>query len=168
MTSKSLNGCLVGWRDGSSTSDEFLACVEQLHLTEAEIATALTSAFSIRDWSSLQALVIVCYERPSAIYAPTLCQILDEASEDMTNEDVVDVLDMIHEPSTVAALRRAADYDLPADEFHHLNRKCVYALGHIGTPEAEVALNEIAERIPYAEVKAAALQVLQFKKAGGS
>jgi hypothetical protein len=168
MNCVSLSDCLAQLQGQQLKILDFVTCVQRLQTSEVQIASELTAAFDARDWRVLQALVLVCAKQPSASYAHILCRILDEASEQMTNEDVVDVLDQIREPSTVSALWRAASYDLSIDEFHNLNKKCVYALGHISTSEAEAALSEIAKRNSFAEVRRAASQVLQRRQTGAS
>lgn len=168
MHHTSLNNCLEQLRDGNLKIIEFVNCAERLQIDEAQLASELTTAFNAREWWVLQALVLLCAKHPSASYTQILCRILNEASEQMTNEDIVDVLDQIREPSAVPTLERAASYDLSTDEFHSLNKKCVYALGHIATFEAEEALSEIAIRNPFTEVREVASQVLQRRQTGAS
>ena len=161
MNCESLNECVTQLRDGKLRILEFVSCAERLQTDQALVVSELTTALKAREWWVLQALVLLCAKCPSASYAEILCRILEEASEEMTNEDVVDVLDQIREPSSVSALQRAASYEQSTDEFHNLNTKCVYALGHIATAEAEAALTEIARRNPFPEVRDVASQVLK-------
>lgn len=168
MNPTSFEETLADLRSGGIEILEFVGLAERLGMTDTEIVNALETGLKARDWEVLQALVLVCARRPSRSFTLVLCRILEEASKEMTNEDVADVLDMIRDPLSVQTLHRAASFDLPTDEFHNLNKKCVYALGHIASAEAEAALSEIAKQNRFAEVRQAASQVLQRRQPGAS
>ncbi|MHC4201713.1 MAG: hypothetical protein ACYSU0_17135 [Planctomycetota bacterium] len=66
-------------------------------------------------------------------------------NQKMTNEDVVQVLDIIADERSIPCLRRAVDTDFEWDIAHHFNMKCIWALERIGTAEAKAALEEVRD-----------------------
>jgi hypothetical protein len=124
---------------------DFLAALARVASLELQLRDALADAFSRKDWISLQYLVIGASRHPDRSYTPTLCAILDEMNQKMTNEDVVQVLDIIADERSIPCLRRAVDTDFEWDIAHHFNMKCIWALERIGTAEAKAALEEVRD-----------------------
>ena len=100
--------------------------------------------------------MIAALQHPSALYTETLCAVLDERRDDVNSEDIVEALEDSRDPAAIPALRRAITWDDESDEFGQLQRKAVWALGHIGTPEALAAIREtVTPDMPEKVVEAA-------------
>jgi hypothetical protein len=79
--------------------------------------------------------------------APLLIE-LGKASWHERHENVVRALQALRPPEAVPCLERVATVKHPyldVDEFRGLGRKCTWALGDIGTPEARAALLRLAQ-----------------------
>jgi HEAT repeat protein len=70
--------------------------------------------------------------------------VLSEQRDDVNNEDIVDVLAVIGDPSATSCLEDALRWEPPWDEYRGLAVKSVWALGAIGTPKAIEALRGAA------------------------
>jgi hypothetical protein len=158
----SLESLLQQLRTGRIKSVQFVEAVAASSIAADIIAAQLHSAFEAKNWATVQALVLVTFRRPSSVFVPVLCAILSAASPDMTNEDVVDALREHHDLRAIPALELATDLDLEIDEFHHVNRKSVYALAAISDAKARAALQRIASGNRFAEVREAAQQQLEL------
>lgn len=82
------------------------------------------------------------------VAAPLLAKLLLE-SWHQDHEDIVFELGLIGEPSTTAAIARAAEmrfeYLVEWENLHAFQRKCAYALARIGTLESKAALEMMAK-----------------------
>ena len=88
------------------------------------------------DWMKLQYLVLAASEYPTKKHTKYLCDILREKSEEMTNEDVVELLQEIGSCEAIPALVDILDLEIEGDHFHELNRKCLLALDRLGSSNA--------------------------------
>jgi hypothetical protein len=77
----------------------------------------------------------------------------------VNNEDIVDVLAEIRDPSAIGCLERALWWEPPWDEFRQLAVKVVWALAAIGTPDALAVLRD-AVNCEAPQVRAAAAHKL--------
>jgi len=111
------------------------------------------------NYEGLQILILIALKSPSNVYTEILCRILDVASPEMNNDDVVDLLDDLSDPRSIHSLVKAAKREWEGDEYKHINKKCVWALKRIGTTEAENGLRELSKSSSK-EVEAWALQEL--------
>jgi HEAT repeat protein len=71
--------------------------------------------------------------------------VLSEHRDDVNNEDIVDVLASIGDPSAISCLEDALWWEPQWDEYRGLAVKAVWALGAIGTPEAIQVLRGAAD-----------------------
>jgi hypothetical protein len=65
-------------------------------------------------------------------------------STDISPEDIVEVLEVVQDPTSVPYVIDALHWQPEWDEFHHFASKCVLALAAIGTDEAIQALRDAA------------------------
>ena len=150
MTCEELDARLRAWVPHSESLD-WLASE---HGLEPCIAAALDANRASGDWLMFEKYVIAALRHPSPAYTQTLCAVLDERREDLNAEDIVSALEEARDPAAIPALRRAITWD--ADEFGQLQRKAVWALKHIGTPEALAAIREtVTPDMPEQVVEAA-------------
>lgn len=139
---------------------DFVKAIGELEGVESEVVSALYAAHATKNWQLLQMLVLACSAKLSPIYTEPLCEILEEGCEEMTNEDIVDVLFELQDERAIRVLEVAAAFDLDTDEFHNLNLKCVQALANIPAMHAKEALNRIASSGTHDDVRAAATDAL--------
>lgn len=111
--------------------------------------TVLRDAVARQDKDDLaRAMLLVDpRETPDENLAPVLAHALEEPWHDL-HEDIARMLQLYRDPRTVPALARAARSKHPylaSDDSHALARKCIWALAHVGTPEAQDRLRELAQ-----------------------
>jgi HEAT repeat protein len=109
------------------------------------IARGLRRTQQAEDWPLFERYARAAFYHPSPAYASLLCEVLARQSDDVNNEDLVDTLAEIADPTSVDCLREAMRWDPPWDEFGQLARKAVWALAAIGTPEAMDVIREAAQ-----------------------
>jgi HEAT repeat protein len=135
---------------------EKLDWLAEQHGLEPCIAEALDANRATGDWSTFSKYVIAALRYPSPLYTATLCAVLDERRDDVNPEDIVAALQDSRDPAAIPALRRAIAWNDESDEFGQLQRKAVWALGRIGTPEALAAIREtVTPDMPEKVVEAA-------------
>jgi hypothetical protein len=110
-----------------------------------ELLEALEEQYSLKNWGGLFRLFGILYSSPDKRYIPILCEMLDAHKDKGIAENVVDILDVIQDERSVPCLARSIDYYEPGDEDRYLNRKVIYALSRIGTPEAVEAIRGARE-----------------------
>lgn len=120
------------------------------------IADALAGAARAQDWLLFELLLLAAHQIPSRAYTRILCEVLDVHSDQVNNEDIVDVLAASADPLAVDALERALWWQPDWDEFHGLGVKCVWALAQIGTTRAWATVRDVAATGP-AEIRNAAV-----------
>jgi hypothetical protein len=96
-------------------------------------------------YRNLQVAILVGMKSPSNVYTQVLCDILNLRSVEVNNSDVIDLLDDIRDPRSVPCLLKGAKENWDLDEYKHLNKKCIWILGAINTPEAKNALQELSQ-----------------------
>lgn len=74
----------------------------------------------------------------------------------MNNEDIVDILALIADPTTVSCLEETMWWQPRRDEYRNLAIECVWALAAIGTLEALEVLRNAASTGPIEVWEAAA------------
>lgn len=97
------------------------------------------------NYDGLNMLIIAARRSPSRTYTTTLCMIVDGKVDSVINENIVDLLCYLGDPTTVPTLIRAAQTEWPLDKQMHLNRKCIRTLGMIDTDEAIRGLQELTQ-----------------------
>ena len=105
--------------------------------------------------------MLVAHRRPSRTYTATLCEVLTRQIEEVNNEDVVDVLAEIRDPTAVGCLEDTLRWQPSWDEFRQLAVKCVWALAATGTSEALAVLRDAAN-CDAVEIREAALHQLKI------
>jgi hypothetical protein len=97
---------------------------------------------------------------------PLLNALLTEAWH-QSHWDIAEALQLLHSPSSVDVLYRAAqmqfDY-LDYDESFSLATKCCWALGAIGTAEADERLRDLAQSEKPVKARAAARELRHSNK----
>lgn len=73
---------------------------------------------------------------PSTIFIPALCTLLEDKKGNYYIEAVVDAMHIVADPTSVSYLRSALGRYEPWDQDFTFNRKILWALERIGTPEA--------------------------------
>ncbi|WP_028062827.1 HEAT repeat domain-containing protein [Solirubrobacter soli] len=151
MTCEELDERIRAWQVFGEKAD----WLDEQSGLEPCIAAALDANRASGDWPTFEKYVIAALRHPSATYTETLGAVLDERRDDVNAEDIVSALEEARDPVAIPALRRAITWD--ADEFGQLQRKAVWALSHIGTPEALAAIREtVTPDMPEKVVEAAA------------
>lgn len=114
---------------------------------EAEqcIGSGLQRTSQSGNWVLFERYVLVAHRRPSRTYTATLCDVLTRRIEEVNNEDIVDVLAEVRDPTAVDCLEGTLRWQPPWDEFRQLAVKCVWALAATGTPEALAVLRDAAQ-----------------------
>lgn len=130
---------------------------------EACVGRGLQQASQSENWPLFERYVLVAHLRPSPRYTATLCDVLARQSDEVNNEDVVDVLAEIRDPAALGCLEHTMHWQPPWDEFRQLAVKCIWALAAIGTPEALAVLRDAAS---YEALEIREAAVRQLKIAG--
>lgn len=112
---------------------------------ETCVAEGLRQTRQSEDWPIFERYAFAAFYHPSCAYTPVLCEVLARRNDDVNNEDLVDALAEIADPSSVECLRDAYLWRPPWDEFGQLARKAVWALRAIGTPAALAVIREAAD-----------------------
>jgi HEAT repeat protein len=157
----SLDHCIEleqGLRDPRWANDGegLMAWLKGLTRVEDCIAEGLRRASAVGDWLMFERYLLAAYHHPSRAFTVELCEVLDRQIEDVNNEDIVDVLAEIADPTAVGCLEGALWWHPQWDEYRQLAVKCVWALAATGTPEAMRVLREAAnsEAAPVREAAA--------------
>lgn len=109
------------------------------------VAEGLRRTRQLQDWPMFERYARAAFYHPSRAYTSVLCDVLARRNDDVNNEDLVDTLAEIADPTSVECLRDAFGWEPPWDEFGQLARKAVWALRAIGTPEALAVIREAAD-----------------------
>lgn len=123
------------------------------------IADGLRRARASGDWLTFERYVLAVHKHPSRAFTPELCEVLGRQIDEINNEDVVDALAEIADPTAIGCLEKALWWQPPWDEYRQLAVKCVWALAAIGTDDALNVLREAA-RCEAAPVREAAARKL--------
>ena len=105
----------------------------------------LETAYREQDWNAMQSLVACAFAKPSDVYVPILCNLLESANPELNIEDVANLLGEIASSDSVFTLSNLVERDFPSDEGHFVNQKIIWALGKIRTPEAIQVLHKAAQ-----------------------
>ncbi|MGH3812241.1 MAG: HEAT repeat domain-containing protein [Pseudonocardiaceae bacterium] len=122
---------LIAWLDGLSNVD---SCIE----------LGLRQAGEKEDWLVFESYLLAAHRHPSSSFTAVLCEVLSHQSDEVNNEDIVDVLADIRDPAAVGCLEATLWWQPPWDEYRQLAVKCVWALAAIGTPDAVAVLRDAA------------------------
>lgn len=112
------------------TLNALMEMVGQRRVAEDQVFGEFAAAVERRDWTTV-AILLECIIaiRGSPKFAPLLAQVLDEGHENINNEDIVDLLSLMHDERAIPALRRAAAREFPGDAMSRwINRKALQAL----------------------------------------
>jgi HEAT repeat protein len=126
-------------------SDALFLWLDGLSDVRECIAEGLQRALATEDWLSLDKLLIAADRHQSRMYAAVLCEVLRRRVDKVSNENVVDLLADLREPSSVPCLEEALEWRPPWDDYRHLAVKVVWALAAIGTEEALAVLRRAAQ-----------------------
>jgi HEAT repeat protein len=133
---------LRAWPLGSG---DLRAWLRALSGIEDCVTEGLRRTQQSEDWPMFERYARAAFYHPSRAYTPVVCQVLARHNDDVNNEDLVDTLAEIADPTAVDCLRDAFHWEPPWDEFGQLARKAVWALAAIGTPEAMAVVREAAD-----------------------
>ncbi|MDP9074389.1 MAG: HEAT repeat domain-containing protein [Actinomycetota bacterium] len=121
-----------------------MAWLDGLTGVEDCIADGLRRSSRGGDWLTFERYVLAAHRHPSRVFTPVLCEVLNRHSDEVNNEDIVDVLADIRDPAAVGCLEEIILWQPPWDEYRQLAVKAVWALAAIGTPDAMLLLQEAA------------------------
>jgi hypothetical protein len=110
-----------------------------------EPATDLVEAVTAKDGVALERAIAALEPKPGAV-AGTLAALLS-ATWHQSHEDLARLLQDARDPDTVDALFHAATLRLAYLDYNNseaFNRKCIWALVDVGTPDAKSRLAELA------------------------
>ena len=148
-----LRGFVVG------QGDDLRAWIGSLSDVDDCVAQGLQRSIESADWALFEKYLLVAYQHPSSQYTAPLCEVLRRQSDDVNNEDIVDVLAAARDPAAVGCLVDTMRWEPPWDEFRQLAVKCIWALTDIGTADAVAALAAVA-RNETAELRSEATRAL--------
>lgn len=141
-----------------------LARIDELQGVESCIRDGLERAQSSGDWGRFERYVFAATRHPSSEQAAVLCEVLALQTDEVNNEDIVEALAVIRDPSSVDCLVRTLHWEPAWDEFRQMAVKCVSALGAVGTHDAVEALRTVIATPEVSDrVRAAAARELAFR-----
>jgi len=150
-------------RAGSLPVGDFWKLAKDVELHAETIDRLLRQEWEAQNWGMVQSLVVIAMLRPSGRYVDLLCRMLDELHPEVLHEDVAELLFDIGDERSVPSLVRALQAELPGDHFHGLNKKCIWALGKIGTNDAIRAI-EACLCSEHEEIREAAKRELDIRR----
>lgn len=124
-----------------------------------DLLRALEEQVGHRNWRMVDALIIPIHWRPSRIFTPVLCKLLDQHRSDVNIEDVAETLYVLRDERATPCVVAALNHFVPGDEDFHFNRKCIRTLCAIGTPEAIEVVNQMRDS-PEDPIRDEAMRVL--------
>ena len=145
-------------------TSEFISQLKLLPDFSEDLLEGLRKELKEQNWSCLFKLIFAVQAFPNRKFTPILTFLLDNHRERGYSENIVDALFDINDEKEVPSLIRALDHYEPGDDDRHVNKKIIYALARIGTPEATRGL-ETAACNSDRKIKAAAERELARLKA---
>jgi HEAT repeat protein len=118
--------------------------IKTLPDVRSSVAVGLQTALEAGDWGTFELLLLVAFQQPDPNYVPALTAALSLQVPEVPNEDALEVLADIGDPSTLDLLKKIALTEHDWDEFSQIGVKAVWAIAAIDTPQATAALAEIA------------------------
>ncbi len=110
-----------------------------------ELISLLDQACSKKDSSEVEYLLIaIDLDGVTSAYTPMLCRLLNEKWH-YKHEDIVMLLEKLSDPSSIEPIIQVISHKSRFDTNFHLVRKCIWALGAIGTDSAIEELRVLAE-----------------------
>lgn len=124
--------------------DALMTWLDGLTNVEDCISDGLRRAAATEDWLTFERYLLAAHRHPSPSFTAVLCEVLSHQSDEVNNEDIVDVLADVRDPASIGCLEETLWWQPPWDEYRQLAVKCVWALAAIGTPEAVAVLRDAA------------------------
>ena len=124
--------------------DDAYAFLDSFTDVEGCIGDGLATSAEAEDWGRFERYVFAASRHPDARYVVVLCSVLRRQTLNVNFDDIVIALGEIADPRSVPYLEEAMWWTPDWDEFRQLAKKCVWALGRIGTDEALEALRDAA------------------------
>jgi hypothetical protein len=162
MDSEKLSTINSAWREWRITGREFANFLTACG--PGYLIPALEDATKGQDWDFVGVLVVAMFDCATREMTPLLCKLLllEITTTELNKEDVAEVLACLADPASVDALRVAVALDIDGDEYRrHFNRKCVWALARINTPEARHILASVAIDSPFEWTRSDAQECLE-------
>jgi hypothetical protein len=101
-----------------------------------ELLTAMQEELDASRWGCLCKLIWAIPDPAPGMFSPFLCRLLDDHRHLEIMEAVADAMSSITDEEAVPSLIGVLDHYLIGDADFHFNRKILYALANIGSPEA--------------------------------
>ena len=138
---------------------EFLSELRGIVSPEQELSEAILEQEALKNWDTVQMLILGIQYFPSKIFTPILCSFLNDPQPEINLEDIVDVAFDIKDECLIEILSAKIYYELPGDDFHHFNRKCLQAIANIGGERAKKVI-ENAVVSSFEEIRNEALRLI--------
>lgn len=132
-------------RDFSEGVDTWASWLDRTTDMEDCIAEGLLRSRSEEDWGTWDLYVIAAGKHPSRKFTHDLCEVLRLQINEVNNEDIIDAIAAIGDPSAVGRLEETLWWEPEWDEFRGIAIKVIWALAAISTPEAIRVLREAAD-----------------------
>ncbi|MHA6761151.1 hypothetical protein [Streptacidiphilus sp. PAMC 29251] len=132
-------------RDPSVPFEQRRDRVQTLHGVTETTAIGLRQAQEAGDWGKFELFLLVAAAHPDVSYVPPIAAALALQAPAVPNEDALEVLVDLGDPSNLDLLVRIASTEHDWDEFSQIGVKAVWAIAAITTPAATAALADIAE-----------------------
>lgn len=121
---------------------ELMQRVQELTGIEDYITRALTDAFTAREWDTFEMYLWAAFHHPTSSMTSVLCEALQLKSRSVPNEDTLEVLGEIKDPTSLACLREVLYWWPEWDEFNQTGVKALWAIHAVGTTEARQLVAE--------------------------
>jgi len=103
---------------------------------DQELLAAMQEKLVAERWGCLCKLIWAVPEPTPVIFTDILCELLDNHRHIEIMEAIADGMFSLKDPRAVRSLIGVLDHYLIGDPDCHFNRKIIYALGNVGSPEA--------------------------------
>jgi|ERR1041385_1033181 HEAT repeat protein len=126
-----------------TTFAELQEIYQQLRMlgdSNEDLLEAMSRERTHERWGCLLKLIWAIPEPTPIIFSSMLSQLLDNHRHIEIMEAIADKMYSLKDPDTVGSLVGVLDYSLSGDDDCHFNRKIIYALANIGSPEAISAI----------------------------
>lgn len=120
--------------------------IQELTGVEDCVTRSLSEALASHDWDTFEMYLWAAFHHPAPAMTPILCAALRLKSRAVPNEDALQVLAEIKDPTSLACLRDVLFWHPEWDEFDQVGVKALWAVDAVGTAEARQLVAEAAER----------------------
>ena len=134
--------------------------IKQIDGHQAMLLDELCAQIELDDASKILRLLWAISLSPSPTFSPTLCALLESGKGSLYIEAVVDAMHDVADEASVPCLRTALEREERWDQDFAFNRKILWALERIGTPDAMEAVRSALES-EHVRIRGTAEEILE-------